>query len=260
LLKVIALLVVPATAGAVIVHDPDVLPSSVITPLFIPAEPRTILDAPVNVPVIAKIAWLVVIELLKTTGLVAVPATAGAVIVALPLVLPVNDRMPLDVPAKPTVNVAEAVAHVNCVSVNGAVPAPPPMTNPVEASTAEDAHVVALLKYGIPPDVPATVSAGVVVGVATEIKPPVNETLVTVPEPAGKSAATNARKVGISAAPVVGPAHTVFAGSVAIVKVNAGVVVGVATADVIMEPIFPALKDVTVPVGAAPLDAAVTKP
>ena len=33
----------------------------------------------------------------------------------------------------------------------------------------------------MPPDVPATVNAGVVVGVATEIRPPVNETLVTVP-------------------------------------------------------------------------------
>ena len=35
----------------------------------------------------------------------------------------------------------------------------------------------------MPPDVPATVKAGVVVGVATEIRPPVKPTLVTVPEP-----------------------------------------------------------------------------
>ena len=35
----------------------------------------------------------------------------------------------------------------------------------------------------MPPDVPATVKAGVVVGVATVIIPPVNETLVTVPVP-----------------------------------------------------------------------------
>jgi hypothetical protein len=63
----------------------------------------------------------------------------------------------------------------------GAVPAPPPsMTSPA-GRTAEDAHVVALLKYTTPPDVPATVNAGVVVGVATEIKPPVKDTLVTVP-------------------------------------------------------------------------------
>jgi hypothetical protein len=61
------------------------------------------------------------------------------------------------------------------------VAAPPPRTTPVDASSAEDAHVDAEEKYGIPPDVPATVSAGVVVGVATEIKPPVKETEVTVP-------------------------------------------------------------------------------
>jgi hypothetical protein len=65
----------------------------------------------------------------------------------------------------------------------GAAPAPPPNTKSPAGSIAEDAHVVAVEKYGIPPEVPATVSAGVVVGVATEIKPPVNETLVTVPEP-----------------------------------------------------------------------------
>lgn len=34
----------------------------------------------------------------------------------------------------------------------------------------------------MPPEVPATVRAGVVVGVATEISPPVKLTLVTVPE------------------------------------------------------------------------------
>jgi len=36
----------------------------------------------------------------------------------------------------------------------------------------------------MPPDVPATVSAAAVVGFATEIRPLVNETLVTVPLPA----------------------------------------------------------------------------
>jgi hypothetical protein len=50
-------------------------------------------------------------------------------------------------------------------------------------SAAEVAHVVALLKYGIPPLVPATVKAGVVVGVATVMRPPVKETLETVPVP-----------------------------------------------------------------------------
>jgi hypothetical protein len=69
------------------------------------------------------------------------------------------------------------------------------MTTPVAARSAEDAHVDALLKYGIPPDVPATVSAGVVVAVATEIKPPVKDTLVTVPEPL--DAATHAVPVTV---------------------------------------------------------------
>jgi hypothetical protein len=45
------------------------------------------------------------------------------------------------------------------------------------------AHVVPPEKYGIPPDVPATVNAGVEVGVAMEMSPPVNETLDTVPVP-----------------------------------------------------------------------------
>jgi hypothetical protein len=40
---------------------------------------------------------------------------------------------------------------------------------------------VPLEKYGTPPEVPATVNAGVVVGVATDTMPPVQLTLVTVP-------------------------------------------------------------------------------
>jgi hypothetical protein len=76
----------------------------------------------------------------------------------------------------------------------------------------------------------------------------------------GRSATTRARKVGVAAAPVVGPAKTVFSVCVANANVNAGVVVEVATDEVIILSMFPALKDVTVPVGAAPLDAAVTKP
>jgi hypothetical protein len=47
----------------------------------------------------------------------------------------------------------------------------------------ELAQVVALEKYGMPPDVPATVNAGAVVGFATLMIPPVNDTLVTVPLP-----------------------------------------------------------------------------
>jgi hypothetical protein len=56
--------------------------------------------------------------------------------------------------------------------------------------------------------------------------------------------------VGALAPPDVGPAHTVFASSVAKLKVNAGVEVAVATEVVMIEPMFPALKLVTVPEGA----------
>jgi hypothetical protein len=96
--------------------------------------------------------------------------------------------------------------------------------------------------------VPATVIAGVDVGAATEINPPVNETLVTVPVPAGKSAATNARNVGVAAIPDVGPENTVLAVCVLKEKDNAGVVVGVATEVVNKGLKLPALKLETVPV------------
>jgi hypothetical protein len=118
-------------------------------------------------------------ELLIVIGLVAVPATAGAVNVAVPLVEPAKDRMPLLVPDNPTVNVAPE--KVSCVLVFGAAPAPPPNTTEVEASNADVAQVDALEKYTMPPEVPATVRAGVLVGVATEINPPVKDTLVTPP-------------------------------------------------------------------------------
>ena len=63
----------------------------------------------------------------------------------------------------------------------GELPAPPPYTTPYCVNAPDEAHVDALLKYGMPPLVPATVNDGVVVGLATEIRPPVNPTLVTVP-------------------------------------------------------------------------------
>lgn len=100
--------------------------------------------------------------------------------VALPEEDPAKDRIPPAVPDNPTVKVEPV--NVKFALVLGAAPAPPPKTTEVDARSAEDAHVDALEKYGIPPEVPATVSAGVVVGVATEIKPPVNDTEVTVPD------------------------------------------------------------------------------
>lgn len=111
---------------------------------------------------------------------------AGAVKVALPEVKPVSAKIPLLVPARPTVRVG--AEKVSCVLVAGVVPAPPPRTNPPEANKAEDAQVLADEKYGIPPEVPATVNAGVVVGVPTEINPPVNPTLVTPPAPVPQAA------------------------------------------------------------------------
>jgi hypothetical protein len=68
--------------------------------------------------------------------------------------------------------------------VAGADPAPPPRTNCPAPSAAEDTQVVAPEKYGIPPLVPATLKAGVVVGLETETSPPVKDALVTVPDPA----------------------------------------------------------------------------
>jgi hypothetical protein len=84
-------------------------------------------------------------------------------------------------PAVPTLTPRAVNTFVPVATVDGATAAPPPTTSALAASTADVAQVVALEKYGIPPDVPATVNAGVVVGVATETTPPVKLTLVTVP-------------------------------------------------------------------------------
>jgi hypothetical protein len=67
---------------------------------------------------------------------------------------------------------------VPVVVVDGATPAPPPIISAFAARMDDVAHVLALLKYGTPPLVPATVKANVpavVIGdPATEIRPPVN--------------------------------------------------------------------------------------
>ena len=73
----------------------------------------------------------------------------------------------------------------------GDAPAPPPRTNCPLPRAADDAHPVALEKYGMPPEVPATVNASVPLVVIGEpetlIRPPVKlaPALVTVPLPAG---------------------------------------------------------------------------
>jgi hypothetical protein len=79
---------------------------------------------------------------------------------------------------------------VAVVVVEGATPAPPPIIKALAAKAEDEAHAEALLKYGIPPDVPATVRASVpdvVIGdPATDMRPPVKvcATLVT-PVPDG---------------------------------------------------------------------------
>jgi hypothetical protein len=87
-------------------------------------------------------------------------------------------------PAEPVLTPRAVITPVPVVTVAGATPAPPPTTRALAASAADVAHVDALEKYGMPPDVPATVKAGVVVGFATVMMPPVKPTLVTVPVPA----------------------------------------------------------------------------
>jgi hypothetical protein len=90
-------------------------------------------------------------------------------------------------PAEPVLTPKAVTTPVPVVVVAGATPAPPPRTIALAANAALDAQADALVKYGIPPLVPATVKASVPLDVigdpATEIKPPVKDcaTLVTVP-------------------------------------------------------------------------------
>src|SRR5664279_3439301 len=82
-----------------------------------------------------------------------------------------------------------AVANNACVAVEsadvtvGADPAPPPSTTPLAVSAPDDAHVAADEKYGMPPLVPATVIDAAALGFVTVTNPPLNATLVTVPDP-----------------------------------------------------------------------------
>jgi len=112
-----------------------------------------------------------------------------------------------------TVNSPEAVDEANAI-----VPVEVPGIPSTGAVVYEGAPEV---DAGFPNTVPpaallsANDNAGVVVAVATEVVnrgerlPALND--VTVPVPAGKSAATSARNVGVAAAPVVGPAQIVLA-------------------------------------------------
>ena len=90
LLNTIGFVTVAAVAGPVMVEEPDVLPSKVMTPDKVPATPM--FTPPFTVML-----------LLMTIGFATVPAVAGAVMVAAPDVEPDKLMTPLDVPATPTV-------------------------------------------------------------------------------------------------------------------------------------------------------------
>lgn len=112
----------------------------------------------------------------------------------------------------------------------------------------------------MPPFVPATVKAGVVVGVATEIKPPVKLTLVTEPYAnVGMSAVVNALKVGVAAAPLAGPAKIAFTACVVSVPVSVPLLV---TGELVTAMIDGNDKptEVTVPCGLAAVVMLVTRP
>jgi hypothetical protein len=155
---------------------------------------------------------------------------------------------PLIVSVPVTANTEEMNERAELVV--GAVAAPPPSRTCPAPRSSEDAQVDALEKYGIPPEVPATVRAGVLVAVAMEINPPVKDTLVTVPEPAplfGKSADVIARNAGTPVPPETGPRNAEFCATLLSMKVSAGVVPAVATLVVKSGLRAPALNDVTVP-------------
>jgi hypothetical protein len=122
------------------------------------------------------------------------------------------------------------VAPDDVLVANPRVPAVVPFTprtgTAVYAGAPEDP---VLFPNKVPPPalVREKVNAGVVVEVATDVVksgerfPAEND--VTVPVPAGMSAVTRARKVGVVAAPEVGPASTLFADCVFNVRVTAPV-------------------------------------
>jgi hypothetical protein len=109
-------------------------------------------------------------------------------------------------PALPVLTPNAVTTPVPVVIVAGAEPAPPPTTKAFAARAALDAHAVPLEKYGMPPDVPAIVNAGVVVGVPTDTMPPAQPTDVTVPEPppppAGVAQVPSPRQNVVADAPV----------------------------------------------------------
>lgn len=136
-------------------------------------------DTVVNAPVVAVVAPTVPFMLIE-----AVPVR----LVTVPLLgVPKAPPLTTKAPAVPTFVPRAVITPVPVVVVLGAAPAPPPITKAFTVRAADEAHVLALEKYGMPPDVPATVKAKVplvVIGEPpTEMMPPVKlwATLVTVP-------------------------------------------------------------------------------
>ena len=127
----------------------------------------------VNAPVLAVVAPTVPLMLIDAVPVKLVTVPLDGVPKAPPLTT--------KAPAVPVFTPRAVTTPVPVVVVEGATPAPPPITSALAANAADDAQVDALEKYGMPPEVPATVNAGVVVELATETIPPVKLTEVTVP-------------------------------------------------------------------------------
>lgn len=163
-------------------------------------------------------------------GNVKVPAAdAGINVVAKMVLSPANcPASTLLVVGRVSVGVAELAGAVSVYRPDAVALAKaivpvdvPGIPNTGAVVYAGAAAEVVLFPNTVPPPalLKENVKDGVVVGVPTFV---VNSglrfpalKLVTVPVPAGRSAATNDLNVGVAAAPVVGPAHTVFAVSVA---------------------------------------------
>jgi hypothetical protein len=159
-----------------------------------------------------ELAQVVALEKYGMPPLVPAIVNAGVVVpVATVTMPPVHSTLvtvPVPAGRSPEVKArnagAPAVANSACVVVLsaavtvGVAPAPPPSTTPLAVRAPELAQVVALEKYGMPPDVPAIVNAGVVVPVATVTIPPVHPTEVTYAS-AGRSLDASARNAGAPA-------------------------------------------------------------
>lgn len=134
----------------------------------------------VNTPVLGVVA--------PTVPLMLIDAVPVKLVTVPPEGVPNAPPLTTKAPAEPVFTPRAVTTPVPVVTVLGVAPAPPPTIKALAVKTALVAHVDVLEKYGMPPLVPATVSANVpdvVIGEpATETMPPVNDcaTEVTVPD------------------------------------------------------------------------------